>query len=159
MSRTTISRLLRGALPVVAVIVLFSLTLGAERRADGAWVRIGPPGAKVHSGYFEFQNPSVGHLDIVGASSPHYERVEIHRSKVVDGIASMEPLSSVRVHGGTSVSFKPGDRHLMLINPNRKVVPGQTVEINLRLSNGSVVSTQAVAKSLGKSHAHRGSQQ
>ena len=159
MARKPTSKYLIDALPALAVLAALPFMLGAEQSADDAWVRIAPPGVRIHSGYFEFQNPSAAHLRIVGASSPAYERVELHQSKVVDGIASMEPLNWVAVPSGGSVSFQPGGKHLMLINPKQSITRGQKIEIELKLSNGSVVSTQALAKSIGRSHAHRGSHQ
>ena len=52
---------------------------------------------------------------IVGASSPQFEMVEIHRTEIVDGMARMIPQDRLPVPAGGSVTLEPGGLHLMLI--------------------------------------------
>lgn len=140
-----------------ACIGLTSAAFGEDGlTVDGAWVRLAPPTVKAHGGYLTIKNSSDKDYVLVGASSPSYGRVELHVSKLVDGVASMSAVSSVSVGSGKSVEFKPGGLHLMLMMPKGKQVLGETVPVTLTFENGAELSVDAtVSKGMDETnHKH-----
>lgn len=130
-----------GALPALAFTIFCSIW-AATAQADeltvtGAWVREGPPTTQVLAGYAQIANPGIQEITIVGASSPQFETVEIHRTEIVDGMARMIAQPQLVVQAGGNVTFEPGGLHLMLIQAQQPLVSGDHVEINLQLTNGT----------------------
>lgn len=121
-------------------------------KISDAWIRFAPPTVKAHAGYFQLDNAGAKERVIVGAQSPAYERVELHVSKVNDGIATMQKLEQVRVEPGKSLMFEPGGLHLMLIGPKEKQKEGESVSATLIFEDGSKVALTAIVKKSGMSH-------
>jgi periplasmic copper chaperone A len=129
----------RGRL--VAVLALALLTLGAAACAGG-----GEPVLEVGSA--QASEPVAGSAQLVlavtntgdaddtflGATTPVALGVEIHRTEVLDGRATMTMLDEVVVPAGETVSFQPGGLHLMLVVPDASVRAGGTFEVTLRFA-------------------------
>lgn len=113
------------------------------------WVREAPPGMTVHAGYMKLINDGSEEIALTGAASPSYENVELHISKVVDGIATMQKVAQITVPPGKTVTFKPGGLHLMLIKPKSAIKLGQKVPIELTFSDGSTKTVEAEVKKGG----------
>lgn len=89
-------------------------------RIDHPWSRATPPVAAVAGGYLTLINEGQTPDRLVSISSPLAERVEIHESRVVDGVARMRPLpDGLSIPAGTTAELKPGQTHIMFIKPIR----------------------------------------
>lgn len=75
------------------------------------------PGARMAAGYLTLTNYSDQPVVITGASSPDFGKVEIHETRIEDGISRMAALESVTIDAGQAVRFEPGGKHLMLMRP------------------------------------------
>ncbi len=113
------------------------------------WIREAPPGMTVHAGYMALVNNGSADIALTDASSPAYEQVELHISKVVDGIATMQKVAQITVPPGKTVTFKPGGLHLMMIKPKSAIKLGQKVPIELTFSDGSSLTIDAEVKKGG----------
>lgn len=102
-------------------------------RVRSAWLRAVPPGVAMTAGYARFDNTGGQAVEIVGMQSDAFERIEIHRTVVEDGISRMRPVTGLTLPDGQSVHLEPGGLHLMLMRPSRVLRPGDTVEIRFRL--------------------------
>jgi copper(I)-binding protein len=121
----------------------------------GAWVAEAPPGVQVMAGYLKIVNDGAAAAVLVGATSQDFDRVELHRTEIQNGVARMlhEMRLPIPAHG--AVVFEPGGRHLMLIGPHRALKAGDRVPLTLRLADGAVLhSTADVRSALGASHEH-----
>lgn len=103
---------------------------------EDAWVRAAPPGARVMAAYMTLENRGRRAVALTGASSTQFERVEIHRSSTVDGVARMEPVERVPVPRRGTVELEPGGLHLMLIGPRSTLRDGDAVDLILELDDG-----------------------
>ena len=83
---------------------------------------------------------------IVSAESTDYERIELHRSVIKDGVSTMEAIGEVKVPADGRVEFAPTGLHLMLIGPRRPQALDGHVQIVLRLSSGEEVDVSAVIR-------------
>lgn len=80
----------------------------------------------------EVTNGGDGADTLVGVDSGAAARVEIHRTEIEEGRASMVELDEVEIPAGETVQFRPGSLHLMLVAPDETVVEGGTFELVLR---------------------------
>jgi hypothetical protein len=120
-----------------------------------AWIQAAPPGVRVMAGYLDLENAGDENLDLTGVKSPDVESVEIHRTEIHYGVATMQPQAQVALPAGARVTFRPGDLHLMLIDPKHPLKPGDCVTLILEFGNGEHLETQAeVRQAGGASHHH-----
>lgn len=101
-----------------------------ELAITGAWVRAAPPGADVTAGYFVAENRGAAPVLLTGASGPDFSRVEMHRSRQVDGRMVMTPVNALEIASGAREAFEPGGLHLMLFSPG-ELASGDPVRLNL----------------------------
>jgi copper(I)-binding protein len=97
------------------------------------------PGAKAGVAYMTVANGSDEPIAITNVRSPQFERVEMHETKIMDGVSRMRSLDTVVIPGGESVAFEPGGKHLMLIGMDPGAGPGSSVTIELVYSDGLLV--------------------
>ena len=112
---------------------------------NNAWIRSAPPSASALAGYMDIQNHSKKTITLSSASSPQFERVEVHRSTTHNGMMHMEAVENFSINGHDSVSLKPGDYHLMLINPKQPLNRGDQASFKFTFGEESV-SVNAVVK-------------
>lgn len=126
----------RLAITLFCATLLHSGFAAAETLViSDAWIREAPPTATVLAGYMRIDNPGAQEQTITGVTSPRFERIEMHRTEVVDGVARMLPQEQLVVPAGGSLTLEPGGLHLMLIGPTEPVAAGDTVTLRLQLGD------------------------
>ena len=146
---------------VLAVAVVALATAGTPAMAGekkpmvmDPWVREAPPTMKMHAAYLVLMNPTDAEVSLVGATSPQYKMVELHLSKVEDGIATMVKQDQITIAPEGKLEMKPGGFHVMLMHPKQPVKAGDTINITLNLADGSTIAIDAPVK---KAHGmHKG---
>lgn len=113
---------------------------------EDAWVREGPPGMAMLAGFMTVNNQGKEERSIVGAEGPDFGSIELHRSIMEGGMARMVPQKSIPIPAGGSVALKPGDYHLMLMQPKRALVAGDHTEITLILDDDTRITVDAPVK-------------
>jgi hypothetical protein len=116
------------------------------------WVREAPPNMPMMAGYMTIMNMSKHEQSLVGASSPQFKMVELHRSIEENGMSKMIAQKKVDIPAGKSVEFKPGSYHLMLMHPLKPLKAGDTVEFTLKFSNGDTKAFTAPVKKSNGGH-------
>ena len=151
---------IRLALLVVgaAVLGIAADALGADPpvRVEDPWVADAPPVARVRAGYLTIENLSGSEQVLLGAQSPLFDRVEIHRTEVRDGIARMTAVERLPIPPGQKVALEPGGYHLMLLEPRAPLTSGGVVPITLEWAGGQRVEVQAPVRSPTDSQAPPG---
>ena len=110
-----------------------SLALAADDiKVNDAWVRAAPPGATVLAAYLTIHNKSAGEQVLSGVSSSQFKSVEIHRTEIKDGVASMSAEPRITIPAQGTVTFAPNGYHLMLIGPRESLRVGDHVELSLQ---------------------------
>jgi copper(I)-binding protein len=77
------------------------------------------------------------------------ERAEMHETKTVNGVSSMDQVQSVPFSEGQPAEFKAGGYHVMLFTLASTVKAGKDVEVTFTLANGDKVSTFAKVEEVG----------
>lgn len=140
----------RNSVLAAALICLSSIgappAIAAEHglKVTDAWVRMMPPTIKVHGGYLTIINEGKQPQELVAAASDNYEAVEIHLSRIENGVATMQRLESVEIPAGGKVEFKPGGMHLMLIGTMKPLEHGALVPIRLGFRAGTKIEVEAI---------------
>ena len=131
------------------VALLCVLTPVLPVRADmdlvvsDAWIREAPPGSTVLAGYLKITNRGTTQATVTGVSADDFSSVEIHRTIMENGVARMLSARQLEIPAGESFVLEPGGYHLMLFNPVRPLVAGDTVELLLQISNGACLAVNA----------------
>lgn len=137
-----------------AVLALLALASGPGPAADPSvrvgnpWLADAPAAARVRAGYLSLENVSGREQVLVGAESPLFARVEIHRSEVRDGVVRMSPVPRLVLAAGQSAVFEPGGYHLMLLDPREALGAGASVPITLVWADGQRTDLVAQVRSV-----------
>ena len=98
-----------------------------------------PTAMPMMAGFARVRNACPAPLVIVGASSAAFAAVELHETRTVDGVSRMRAVPELRVAPDSSVEFKPGGLHLMLMQPRVPLKAGSRVAIEFRLADGGTL--------------------
>ena len=119
-----------GAL--LALATPFSLAADtAALRVDAPYLRLPPPGAAATGAFMRIDNAGSSERQLVRADSPAADKVELHTHLNENGVMKMRQVDAVTVEAGSSVAFKPGSYHIMLIGLHNPLKAGQRVPLTL----------------------------
>ncbi len=121
----------------------------------GGWVREAPPTSRVLAAYMQIINLTDTDLTVTGVTSPDFDSADLHRTVVEDGVASMLPVPELTIPAAESVLLEPGGLHLMLFDPVRPLLQGDSVTLVLHRSDGICLTLSIpVMRSTGADHVH-----
>ena len=122
---------------------------------SNAWISEAPPTVSILAAYARIQNNSSDTKTLTSVTSPFFSSIEIHLSKITDGMVSMEKQSSLSISAGSTIELSPGNYHLMLFNPETPLKAGNTATLIFNFSDGTSESVQApVTKRGNDGHDH-----
>ncbi len=130
------------ALSLLMVVPTAFATEGSLMVQD-PWVREAPPLSKVLAAYLVVENKGKQNRMLNGASSPAFERVEMHKTEVRDGVANMLRQDKLEIPTGGRLAFESGGYHLMLIGPLKPLHTGDRIELSLSFKNGELIKVNA----------------
>ncbi|MGI4902373.1 MAG: copper chaperone PCu(A)C [Janthinobacterium lividum] len=128
-----------GGISLVGALICAPSSEAAPANAvsvSGAWVRWLPSGLPA-AGYMTIVNHGSQTLAIVSASSPDYDSAMLHRSVHNGSSERMEMVDKLDVPAHGQIALSPGDYHLMLTDAKHKIAPGDTIHVEIDLSDGS----------------------
>jgi len=129
-----VKRLLYG-LAGLAMLLWQVQSLALELTSSQAWIRV-LPGDLPLAGYVVLTNPGERTLTLVGAHSPAFSQIEMHRSVDQSGVARMMMVERVAIAPGGQLAFAPGGYHLMLFGRTRALQAGDEVPVTLEFADG-----------------------
>lgn len=112
---------------------------------DG-WVRLPPTNMPMMAGFGRLVNRCAMPVTIVAARSPSFASVELHETRIVDGVSRMRPVPQLRLPPDGSATLKPGGMHLMLMRPSAQLKPGSRIAIEFELADGRKLLGEFVVK-------------
>jgi copper(I)-binding protein len=128
-------------LPVALLLLVAASALaGANIAVSGAWIRL-LPGNGPLAGYVTLHNNGKNALKLVGAKSPAFKRIELHKSMTMNGMDKMQPVQSVNIPANGSFAFSPGGFHLMMWRKHKLKI-GEHVPVTLIFANGNELETR-----------------
>ena len=137
------------------IFLFFSSNLNAEISVENEWERVSASGTG--SVYMEIKNNGNSDDKLLSASSDKAGMVMIHRSIREGDISKMIHIhDGITIPGNSSVSLKPGDYHLMLMNLDKNLSLGDKISIILNFEKNDSLEINPVAKLRPpKMHAHK----
>lgn len=85
--------------------------------------------------FMQITNAGAAPVRIVRATSSHASAVELHESMEHNGSTHMQPLTTLDIKPGASVSLKAGGKHFMLVGLRRAFAIGDTMRLVLKVEN------------------------
>ena len=136
-------------------LLFFSSNLNAEISVENEWARVTPSGTG--SVYMKIKNNGNSDDKLLSASSDKAGMVMIHRSIREGDISKMIHIhDGITIPGNSSVSLKPGDYHLMLMNLDKNLSLGDKISIFLNFEKNNSLEIIPVAKLRPpKMHTHK----
>ena len=128
--------------PAALLAIAFVLAASTASARDCApqvkdgWIRLMPGAMPMQAGFGRIDNHCPAPVTIVSASSPAYGSVELHESKIVDGVSRMRAVPELRIAPDGAAVLQPGGLHLMLMRPKATLKPGSRVAIVFKLKDG-----------------------
>lgn len=108
------------------------IILGKYEFSDG-WVRPATEGSN-SAAYLRITNGTASNDTLVKLTSNVAEAAEIHETVEKGDVTEMLPVDTLAIESGTSVTLEPGGKHIMLIQLNRTLAVGDTVQLNFEYS-------------------------
>ena len=132
---------------LLLVLLGINISLAAENiKIVNACINEAPPNVKVYAGYLDIINDNEKAIELVGASSPVFEKVEFHLTRINQGITSMQQQANILIPAKSIFSFSPGQYHLMLFNNKQPVQQGDIIPLKLVFSDGESVQADMHVK-------------
>jgi copper(I)-binding protein len=113
-----------------ALLFLLSLNIVSAKSTvqfSNAWIRATPPNAQVAGGFVEINN--LGDDDrLLSVTSSVSNKVEIHEMSMQGDVMRMRQLQDgLQIPGKEITALKPGELHLMFIQPKRALTVGDKI--------------------------------
>jgi len=131
---------------VVGLLLVSQVVAADSVQIREAWIPAAPPVVRVMAAYLVVENITSKPVSIRSITSPLFGVIEIHKTEVRDGMASMHKLEKLSVPAHSQLEFKPGAMHLMLMDRKQNLAIGDKVPLQFVLENGEQFSTVAVVK-------------
>lgn len=152
------SRTLRRIAALLATASLVVSAFAADRTTGeatrivvaDAWARPTAAGMPMGVAYFTIVNGANADDALFAASTPAAARVEMHETRLDDGMARMRPLAEIRVPARSRVAVAPGGIHLMLVDLAKPLVAGTQVPLTLEFRKTGRVTIQLRVETRGE---------
>ncbi len=102
---------------------------------ENARVRALIPGQDKTVAYLDVANRTGETVALVGARAATVRTIEIHTTRMDDGVMRMRRLQTVEIPAGETVRFEPGGRHLMLFGVRSL---NEELPVQLEFADGTV---------------------
>lgn len=128
------------------IFLVASCTSLNKIQIKDAWARPGLQNSN-SAVYFTILNQSSDTDSLIKASSDIAEHVEIHMSMMdQSGTMVMKPQESVSIPENSSVEFKPGGLHIMLINLPQELKPNDQFKMILEFEKIGNITIDVIVK-------------
>lgn len=133
---------MKTGLLVPAIVMLAACQQPAAVSVDKAWVRLTPVDGAPSAAYFTLKGGAKDET-LTSISAPDATRAEMHESSDKGGITRMGELKLVAIRAGDTVTFSPGDKHVMLFGLKPTVQAGATTPLIFTFANGQKITVNA----------------
>jgi periplasmic copper chaperone A len=134
----------RAAVVLLAAALAVAGAPGCSRecspRVVDGWVRSGPPSMPMMAGFGRIENVCDAPVAVVSAHSAQFEAVELHETRIDDGVSRMRAVPRLEIAAGGEATMAPGGLHLMLMRPKAVLQAGERVDVELVLDDGRRVA-------------------
>lgn len=137
-------RLLTAASLAVACSAAFAAPDAVS--VSKCWIRAMPAGIP-SGGFFEVTNSSDKPIQLTGVDSDAFGMAMLHQTQSNGSMSKMVMVDTATVPAKGTLSFAPGDYHVMLEEPKQALKIGSTISLTLSFSDGDKLGVQCKVES------------
>jgi copper(I)-binding protein len=132
--------LIVSALAVAAPLA--AIAAASDLKISHPWSRPAAAGGN-GAGYLSITNTGKAADRLMGATTPVAQRVDMHRSMEMNGMAMMHPVEGgLAIAPGATAEFAPGGYHLMLVGLKQPLTVGASFPVTLKFQKAGAVTVQ-----------------
>jgi hypothetical protein len=128
----------------------------ADVTVEAPWIRGVVAGQSSTGAFMTLRSTDA--TELVAMSSPAAESLQVHKTAMVDGMMTMEPVDALAVPAHGSVTLEPGGFHVMLVGLRVPLRPGDKVPLTLTFRGAdrheSAVTVQAEVRDVTGAPSH-----
>ena len=117
----------------------------ASLKIENAYVRVAAEGM-MSAAYFKISNTTDIPDALYNVKADFAMMAQLHESFRKNGMVGMKQVKFVVVPGKSSVVFKPGDYHVMLMSVKQDLKTGMRVHFRLMFKHGGQIEVEAPVK-------------
>jgi len=122
----------------------------SQIEVDEAWARARTATAKVAGAFMEIENKSSEDDRLISATAEISERVELHTTKMKDGMMRMMQMKEgIVIPAGEEVKFQPGGYHVMFLGLKGKLEEGSMFPVTLTFEKAGDIEVMVHVKASG----------
>ncbi len=121
---------------------------GPQISVENAWARPVPAAGGNGAVFFRLVNAGNEADQLLGGESPVAGTVEVHKTSMEEGVMKMEHIPGLEVPAKGEVLLKPGDYHVMLIDVNTTLTPGDTLPITLSFEKSGEMNLEVEVREM-----------
>lgn len=111
-----------------------------------AWVRAAAKDAN-SAGYLKIVNGTMQNDTLLAVQAEDVNRSEVHESfTTAEGLSGMRPAGSLVIAPGSTLLLQPGSFHLMLMDLEQNLQPGDSLQITLQFAKAGFKTQKAVVR-------------
>lgn len=130
-------------------------TQGKTITVAEVWARATPKGSTTAVIYMTVINNGQDADQLLGATTPMAEKVQLHSNTNDDGVMKMRELTSIEIEAGKKVVLNPRGTHAMLVGLKQVLIAGQSFPLTLKFEKaGKIDVTVSVEKVGAMEHQH-----
>ncbi len=111
-------------------------------RVEGGWIAEIPPVISVTAALMTLYNDGRAPARLVRVTSPGAERVEMHRSVVVDDLARMTRQEVIEIPAGGRFDFSHASGYHLMLYGTAPLAKGQAVPFRLHFADGRTIDAE-----------------
>lgn len=131
------------------LISLLSFSTSGNLEVKDGWVRPAAKGMNT-AFYFKVENNSDKADTLLSVKSTIAKTVQMHETFKKDGMMGMRHIDAIPVNAKSTLEFKPGGYHVMVMNLNKDLMSGSSAEFTLHFKYFGDIKVNAPVKMPGE---------
>ena len=131
------------------LISLLNFSYSGKLEVKDGWVR--PAGKGMNTAfYFKVENNSSKADTLLSVKSSVAKMVQMHETFTKDGMMGMRQVKAIPVNSKSTLEFKPGGYHVMVMNLVKDLMKGGSAEFVLHFKYAGDINIKAPVKMPGE---------
>jgi len=131
------------------LISLLNFTSKGNLQVKDGWIR--PAGKGMNTAfYFKAINNSDKADTLLSVKSDAAKMVQMHESFNINGMMGMRQVKAIPIQAKSTLEFKPGGYHVMVMNLKKDLLKGDSAEFTLQFKYAGNITVKAPVKMPGE---------
>ena len=130
---------------LISIFVLPQISAGNKLEVKDAWLRTGASGLN-SALYFKIENNTEKPDTLYKVSSDIAQHIMMHETYKKNDMMGMREVKNIVIKPGSSVEFKPGSYHVMLMELKKDLKEGDKINFILYFKSAGKINIKAKVK-------------